>query len=654
MAISKVKRIHIVAHHSLKGAILARLQDLGVMEIVTEEGPSPELLPSSSSRKEELERMLGEVRYCLDFLERYRQDKPGALESFFPRPVEVKKEDFLRHSFSYIPVYRACLAIEEQLNQIRAVINKLNTNLEFLKRIKKVEVPLEYIGGTRFTFSCLLEVPREKYAALEEKLKELGQEWLMETFPSLRGFWVFLVGHRDLEEKIKEVLQVLSLVPLVFPQAFEGTPEEAMHKVETRLHEVMTERELLYQKALRYLKFERDLKVTHDYYSVLLEREEVERAILQTRETILISGWAQEEVIPAIEESLRIIGREWVLYQRDPQEGEKPPIDLHNGSWTRNFEVLTRLYGLPNYTELDPTPFLSFFFFLFFGICLGDVIYGLVLALLGFFAPLFLPLSDSARRFFHMLGWGGIASIGVGMATGSWLGDVFDYLPSFLSAVTQFKKALTVIDPINNPLPMLIFSLALGVVQILVGIGLSFVKEWRRKHFAVAIMDHLSWFVFLVSIVLYLLGVTGLQVLKGVALPLVVGSALFLVVTQGRAKKNPIMKVLSGILSLYGVVSYLGDVLSYSRLFALGLSSSIIAILARTLGMLFGGSPYIGWLIGLLIALLFNVFNLLMSGLGAFVHSARLQYVEFFTKFYENGGREFKPFGYKTKYIKLS
>ena len=253
-----------------------------------------------------------------------------------------------------------------------------------------------------------------------------------------------------------------------------------------------------------------------------------------------------------------------------------------------------------------------------------------------------------------MLGWGGVASIGVGMATGSWLGDVFDYLPSFLAAVTQFKKALTIIDPVNNPLPMLIFSLALGIVQILVGIGLSFVKEWRRKHFAVAIMDHLSWFVFLLAIVLYLLGMTGIGALKSIALPMVVGSALFLVATQGRAKKNPVMKVLSGILSLYGVVSYLGDVLSYSRLFALGLSSSIIAILARTLGMLFGGSPYIGWLIGLLVALLFNVFNLLMSGLGAFVHSARLQYVEFFTKFYENGGREFKPFGYKTKYIKLS
>jgi|YNPBryunderm2012_1023409.scaffolds.fasta_scaffold01996_4 V/A-type H+-transporting ATPase subunit I len=654
MAISPVKRIHIIAHRSLKGPIVELLQDLGVMEVVTEKNPSLPLLPSSPSRKEELERKLGEIRYCLDFLERYRQEKPNALENFFPRPVEVKKEDFLHHHFSHVPIYRACSAIEEQLNQIRTTVNKLNGNLEFLRKIKSVQVPLECLGGTRFTFGFLLEVPREKLPLFEERLKAVGREWLMEMFPSSRGFWVFLLGHRDGEEKVKEIFQELSLSPLAFPQAFEGTPEEAMRKIEARLQEVMAQRDALLKKALAYLRFEKDLKVAHDYYGVLLEREAVESAILRTQEAYLISGWAKEEAVPMVEESLRKVGKEWVLYHRDPQDGEDPPIDLQNGVWAKNFEVLTRLYGLPNYTEIDPTPFLSLFFFLFFGMCLGDVIYGIVLALLGFIAPLYLPLSESARRFFHMLGWGGVASVGVGIATGSWLGDVFDYLPGFLSAVTGFKKALAVIDPINNPLPMLVFSLALGIVQVLVGIALSFVKEWRRKHFAVAIMDHLSWFIFLVAIVMYLLGMTALGVLKSVALPILVGSALFLVATQGRSKKNPVMKVLSGILSLYGVVSYLGDVLSYSRLFALGLSSSIIAILARTLGMLFGSSPYIGWLIGLAVALLFNVFNLLMSGLGAFVHSARLQYVEFFTKFYENGGREFKPFGYKTKYIKLS
>ncbi len=654
MAICKVKKIDILAHRSLLGAIVSCLQDLGVVEVVTQENSSVALdVVRSGTSAEELERKIGEIRYCLEFLNRYRPEKPTFLESFFPQPIEVKKEEFLRQNFNYIPIYRACLSIEEQLNEIRATINRMNGNIEFLRRIQEVQLPLECLGETRFTFSVLLEVPREKYEPLEGKLRGIGKEWVAQTFSSPRGFFVVLLGHKDLEAEVRAILQELSLMPLALPQAFEGTPKEAREKLEARLQEASEERANLLCKALLYLRYEKDLKVVHDYYSTLLERERVESAILGTKEACLISGWAQEELVPLVEDSLQEVGREWMLYHRDPQENEHPPIDLRNGYWAKNFEVLTRLYGLPNYAEIDPTPFLSLFFFLFFGMCLGDVIYGIVLALLGFVAPMYLPVGESTKRFFHMLGWGGVASVVVGMATGSWLGDVFDYLPAFLGVVTRFKRALTVIDPVNNPLPMLIFSLGLGIGQVLVGIALSFVKEWRRRHFAVAIMDHLSWFIFLSSIVLYLLGMVVFGFLRSIAIPLVVGSALFLVATQGRQKKNPILKVLSGLLSLYGVVSYLGDVLSYSRLFALGLSSSIIAILARTLGALFGSSPYIGWLIGLAVALLFNVFNLLMSGLGAFVHSARLQYVEFFTKFYENGGREFKPFGYKTKYVKL-
>lgn len=210
-----------------------------------------------------------------------------------------------------------------------------------------------------------------------------------------------------------------------------------------------------------------------------------------------------------------------------------------------------------------------------------------------------------------------------------------------------------VINPLVDPLPMLVFSIGLGVFQVLVGILVGFVKEWRRKNYTVAILDNFSWFLFILSILSYLAAVTMAPAYETPALGFLIAMVLFLVATQGRAKQNPIMKILSGILSLYGLVNYLGDVLSYSRLFALGLATTIVAILARTLAELFGGAPYIGWLIALVVFLLFHLFNIAISGLGAFVHSARLQYVEFFTKFYESGGKEFKPFSYKSKYTKL-
>ncbi|MBP9015517.1 MAG: V-type ATP synthase subunit I [Candidatus Atribacteria bacterium] len=655
MAISEMEKVGVIAHQSLRKEILDRLQDLGVLEISEDEKELFDEFVSPSGELGELERRLGELSYCLDFIDKYRSEKPGIVQSLFPAPIHMSKEDFLNCSFDYTPLYKNFLGWEEELNDIRGNVNRLNSNLEFMKRIQSVNVSLENLRGTLYTRSFLIEVPLEKKEVLEEKLKERNLAWLGEEFPGKgKSIWWWVVIHRSGEEAMGEILAELSLSPLSLPQPFEGTPQEVIEDLEHRIGELQKQQSKLLEKAALQEKFEREFKIAYDYYLSLWERYESETRLLKTKETCYVSGWIEKENLPRVEESLSQVGKEWVLYHREPEEGEDVPVILENNSWVNNFAVLTHLYGLPNYTEIDPTPFVAGFFFFFFGMCLGDVIYGLVLALFGFIAAAYLDISDSTKTFMRMLAWGGVGAILVGICTGSWLGDLFDYLPSSLSFLATLKNSLMVIDPLNNPLPMLIFSLGVGIVQILVGVMLATVKEWKRGNYAVAIMDHLSWFVFLTSIVLYIVGIAALPLVASVALPVVIGSAIFLVATQGRHQKNPIMKFLSGLMSLYGLVSYLGDTLSYSRLFALGLSSTIIAILARTLGSLFGGYPYIGWLIALLVALAFHVFNLLMSGLGAFVHSARLQYVEFFNKFYEDGGRNFKPFGYKTKYVKIS
>ena len=655
MAISAMEKVGVIAHHSLRKGILDQLQDLGVLEITEDEKDLFDEFVSPSVELGELERRLGELSYCLDFIDKYRSEKLGIAQSLFPSPIHMEKEDFLSCSFDYIPLYKTFLDWEEELNNIRSNLNRLNSNLEFMKKIQSVEVPLENLRGTLYTRSFLLEFPPKKKEALEEKLKERNLAWLREEFPGKGGnvlWWVII--HKSEEEVMEEVLAELSLSPVSLPQPFEGTPQEIIEDLEHRIGELQEEQSKLIEKAALQEKFEKEFKIAYDYYLSLWERYQSETKLLKTKETCYISGWVKKEDLPLVEESISQVGKEWVLYHREPKEGESVPVSLENNSWVNNFSVLTHLYGLPNYTEIDPTPFVAGFFFFFFGMCLGDVIYGLVLALSGFIAAACLDISDSTKLFLRMLAWGGVGAILVGTFTGSWLGDLFDYFPPSLSFLTTLKNGLMVIDPLNNPLPMLIFSLGVGIVQILVGIMLAVMKEWKRGNYAVAIMDHLSWFIFLVSIVMYIVGIAVSPLLASVALPIIIGGVIFLVATQGRHQKNPIMKFLSGLLSLYDLVSYLGDTLSYSRLFALGLSSTIIAILARTLGSLFGGYPYIGWLIALIVALVFHLFNLLMSGLGAFVHSARLQYVEFFNKFYEDGGKSFKPFGYKTKYVKIS
>ena len=654
MAIRNMKRVEILIHRSLHDETFDLFQDLGVLQITTQSDLKPEDLPTGEVHFEDLERKINEVRYCFDFMSKYRTEKPSFLEGFFPTPIQIKKNDFLEKGFDHAPIYRDCQSIEEQMNAIRTSMNRLNVQLEFLRKIEPITIPLEDIGITRFTKSYLLELPESQYPAFQKRLEQFGKEFSLHKFPGReKNGFAFLIVHRDLVESVEPIFSEESVSVLSLPQAYEGTPVEAIKSVEKKIQDLEKNRSAIEQKAASYLKCEPSLKIAFDFYSTELERRSSEALIFQTHDVCLISGWAIAEHVLVIEEKMKSLGKEWVIFPRDPKPGEDIPIALENGPWSRNFDVLTNLYGLPNYTEIDPTPFVAVFFFAYFGICLGDAIYGLIVALIGFIAPNVIYMSDSSKRFFRMLGWGGIASLVFGALTGSWMGDTFDYLPTFLGFLTVLKNKLMVINPINNPIPLIIMSFVFGITQVLIGLLIAFAKEWKRKNYKEAIYDKLSWFLFIVSIVFYILTIALLPRLKTFGFWFVIATVLFMVGTQGRSRKNPILKVFAGLYSLYGITSYLGDVLSYSRLFALGLTTTIIAMLGRTIAGLFGSSPYIGWIIWIVIFVGFTMFNILMSGLGAFVHSARLNYVEFFTKFYENGGKPFQPLQYKTKYVKF-
>lgn len=654
MAIKNMKKVDILIHRSLHDETFDLLQDMGVLQITSHQDFKNEDLPEEL-HSEDIERNINEIRYCLDFINKYRTEKQPFLESFFPTPIPIKKSEFLNKVFNHNQIYKNCQSIEEQFNTIRASMNRLNAQLEFLNRIENLPIALEDIGTTRYVKSYLLEMNETQCPSLQNRLEKIGKEYSLQKFPGKeKKCFAFLIIHQDLIEPVEVMLTEESISILSLPQAFEGTPKEAIQSVKKKIQRLEKERAHAEKEATSLLKYESELKITLDYYATELERRNSEAQIFKTHDVSLITGWAIEETIPVIEERMKSIGKEWVISQRDPEPGEDVPIALENGPWSRNFDVLTNLYGLPNYTEIDPTPFVAIFFFAYFGICLGDAVYGLIVALIGFMAPYFIQMPDSSKRFFRMLAWGGIASMIFGALTGSWMGDTFDYLPSFLGFMTTLKNKLMIINPINNPLPMIIVSIAIGIIQVLVGLLIAFAKEWKRKNYRDAIYDKLSWFFFILSIVIYIIAMAMIPSLKTFGLWLVIATALFLVGTQGRSKKNIILRIFSGLYSLYGITSYLGDVLSYSRLFALGLTTTIIAMLGRTIAGLFGSSPYFGWIIWIIIFVGFTVFNILMSGLGAFVHSARLNYVEFFTKFYENGGKAFQPLQYKTKYVKFT
>ena len=239
---------------------------------------------------------------------------------------------------------------------------------------------------------------------------------------------------------------------------------------------------------------------------------------------------------------------------------------------------------------------------------------------------------------------------------GSWLGDTLNYLPKSLLFIRVFLiDKLALLNPIKDPLPLLLISLSLGVIQIYTGFIIKFIANIKENKIKIGLMDQGSWLLLISGLLLFIIaGVIGSSQGFIIFTKYLIGAGILsIILTQGRANKNIILKIGGGILNLYDLIGYFSDILSYSRLFALGLSTAVLATVVNNLVLLSKDAPFIGIILAILVFIVGHSFNMLLSGMSAFIHSTRLQYVEFFTKFYKGGGTPFKPFKTKTKYIKV-
>ena len=312
------------------------------------------------------------------------------------------------------------------------------------------------------------------------------------------------------------------------------------------------------------------------------------------------------------------------------------PVAFKNPAVVRPFEIITKLYSMPKHTSIDSNIYMAPFFFTFFGIMLGDAAYGLIMAVLGTYFTIKLKLKGDGARMGWLLTLLGIATLIWGAVFGSWFGD----------GGARIGIAPIWFDPMTNPMLMLGLCFGLGLIQIFTGMG---IKAWiniKRGLYLDAIFDQGLWYMLLIGLMLM---VTPVSAVGGY---MAIIGAVGLVLTQGRSQKTILSKFASGLLSLYNISAYLSDVLSYSRLFALGLATAVIGIVFNQLGAMLGAS-WITFIFALLILFIGHLFNIAVSVLGAFVHSSRLQYIEFFGKFFEGGGKAFRPLDIKTKFTEV-
>ena len=387
------------------------------------------------------------------------------------------------------------------------------------------------------------------------------------------------------------------------------------------------------------------LDKAYDLLSARTVREKVKGTLRATQSTALLSGWVPDIYRDKVEKVLD--GFACCYSFEEPKEDEKVPVKLINKKLVTPFEAVLGMYSYPDYRGIDPTFIMSIFYFVIFGLIMQDVLYGLLLLVGGkvLLKALHAKPGSSLYKLIDMFSICGVSTMICGFLFGGYFGDLPSAFATHMLGRTSFPELALAFNPVTNPILYLAVSLGIGAIHLITGMLIKAYMLVKEGHALDAVFDIGLWLVLFAGIGLLFLA-------PGVGKWVAIAGAVGLVLTQGRAEKNIVMKFLKGVLSLYDIVSYLSDLLSYSRIMALGLSGAIIAQVVNLIGTL-GGPTVTGFIVLILAMVLGHTLNLALNLLGAFVHTARLQYIEFFGKFYIDGGEPFKPAAVPTKYTEI-
>lgn len=665
MAVLRVKKATVYAHQTVAEDIVAELQKLSRCEVVPAgENEQDTRKQQAAGMLKKIEERSADARSLLRFLEPYYEDERGTLDKLLSDkpPVTMEELESLVNSADLHTIAEHARVMERKFVELRSALSHLETKQSLLETLGGFPHDLSLLSrGTKHVTSMYGTIPTDQSEKLASAFRDAAGEQ-GELFFGVSGekevqLPVVMVFDRSISTAVTEVTSAVTFSRAELPKDLEGTVGQAREHTGNEREKLLSEEKGLRDAAKELaMKWVPTVQRLSDYYSVLRNRYEALMQGKGTRDVSIIRLWVPENVLGAFEKTLRPFTdqTEIVLEDPDPSSGDDPPTILSNSKWALPFEPLTRLYGLPAYGGMDPTVPMAPFMFIFLGMCLGDGGYGLFLSglILWFFSRY--RITGEKRNFFNLLLLGALSTIAFGAITGSWLGDMIDAFAP-LSFLRSAKNSVVLLQPMENPLNFLGIALALGVFQVIFGLFLALWDNLRKAEYIAAFGDQGGWIALITGLLLYggasagVLGPTAGFFGKVLSL----SGVILLVATQGREKTGLASKIVSGALSLYNITSYLGDILSYSRLLALGLATSAVAMIINTLTGLVIGIPFVGMVLAVILFLGGHLFSVTVNTLGAFIHALRLQYVEFFSKFYGGGGRALSPLAYDTKYVQV-
>jgi len=664
LAIDRVKKVTLLTPRNRTHGLIEQLHHIGVFHV---EDAAMRLkqqesrLGRANRVAAEAEEKIKQLDVILSTIHLHAKKKSGIVAQFAPVPIQVHEQEIDQALDLLVePLYEECELIYAQHRELNRHIEEAERQIESLSFFAPLPVDFGRIGELRrvtvqlgrFTASAWRAFSAD--AAADELF---AWQILTSQGKSRLVLVVYPAARRD------------EAAALLRRYEFQDVPLPRLRgRLEDRLLELQADcaayRQTLAQHRERVLEIaqaERQIEILLGYWESERAKTQALNSSLSSKRITALAGYVRVKDLDKLKRMLEQEFPEVSIVSEDPALGDPVPVSMTIPRLLAPGKFLVSMFGLPSYFSFDPSPFLIFCFLTFFGMCFGDVVYGLVLMVVCALMARKYASHAGVHGFFVLFFYGGVATLIVGALTGGWAGDLPRYLGQG-NDLQRLRESLAIIDPLRRPIVMLLVALGIGLASQLYAIVLRMYRELRWGRPLDALFDGGLWLLYLPGMLLLIAPtfIAGMpKALGRVGLWLFLAGAVGLVLTQGRREKGLFAKALTGLVSLYGIlgsyggVAFIGDMVSYSRLLALGMTTAVVAMSFNIFADMLGQVPGAGILLFAATALVGHIFNFAISILGAFVHSARLIFLEFFSRFYESGGVKFRPLGFSSDRIEL-
>lgn len=672
MAIAKMSHIRLIGLRRDQNKILDTLTSRGLFEARATDAVPFELESGETRLYRELKAKQGKISFALGFLKSRHAAMSSMLEANkravsrgLELPIDytisgvkytdarklITKADFSDAAAREYELTHVCDTLEKlsfELAECSSRMTAIDGMIAAYKPFEPAPVKLSQLNGGGNIIIALYH-----NRAYNGSLSELDE--LSCAYELLRGDGAVAVtvARRMHAEEVSKMLSAKGFTKCTFDD--DCTAAQKIIALSDERSDVKRQIFEITKTALMYEKYVGDLKILYDVIGLDIERAQAEERFLKTDSTFVLEGWLPERVAEQTVGEVGGMCPETFVQLLAPEEKDGPPTLVENNRLVRSYEQITNMYSPPRYREIDPNPVMSVFYFLFFGIMIGDAGYGLVLAVAGLVIGNSKKIDTGIRKLAMLVGMGGISAIVWGIMFGGYFSVDFG----------ETNVAL-ILNPLDKPLLLLVLSIGFGLIQIATGFIMKSVALFKEGKPFSALFDCGSILLLFTALILLAVGMLpslapmlGINIsfvppqgLKTAALIFAATGAALILFFGGRNEKNIFGKVVGGFKGLYGLINLLSDLLSYCRLFGLCLASCAIGLAFNSLGAIIMDIPVVGYVVGAVVLAVLHVFNLALGVLSAYVHDARLQFLEFYGKFYEGGGRLFSPIGAKTRYIR--